>query len=48
MCVVIHGYGEFGVGGDGGGGCFACGTRPGGDRMSGDAGAFLECDVIHR
>ena len=30
MCVVSHGYGGLGVGGDGGGGWYAWGTKPGG------------------
>ena len=47
MCVVGHGYGGMGVGRDGGGGWFACGTKQGGGRMSRDAGAHSECEVIH-
>ena len=47
MCVVSHGYGGLGGGRDGCGGWYACGTRPGVGRMSGDAGARPECEVIH-
>ena len=46
MCVVIHDYGWFVGGRDGGGGWYACGIKPGG-RMPGDAGALPECEVIH-
>ena len=28
MCVVSHGYGSFGGGRDGGGGWYACRTKP--------------------
>ena len=48
MCVVIHGYGGLGGCTVGGGGWYACMTMPRGvGRMSGDAGAFPECKVIH-
>ena len=34
MCVASHGYGGFGDGSDGGGGWYACGTRPSGDILT--------------
>ena len=38
MCAVSHGCGGLGVGRDGGGGWYACRSKPeGGGRMSGDA-----------
>ena len=46
MCVVSHGYGGLGGGGDGCGGWQACVTKPGGVvSMSGDAGALPEYNV---
>ena len=47
MCVVSHGFDGLGGASDGGGGLYACETRPGDGCMSGDAGAFQECEVIH-
>ena len=38
-----HGYGGLDGGRDGVGALYACGTKPGGIRMSGDAGAFPKC-----
>ena len=47
MYVVSHGYGGLCGGRDGGGGWYACGTKPRGFcRMPGDAGAFPKCEVI--
>ena len=46
MCVVDHGYDGLGGGMDGGGGWYACGTKPGVRRMSGYARELLECEVI--
>ena len=45
-CEVRHAYGGHGRGRDGGGGWYACGTKPRFGRMSGDAGAFPECEVV--
>ena len=48
MGVVRNGYGGLGYGRDGGGGWYACGTKPGVvGRMSGNAGALPQCEVIH-
>ena len=47
MCVVGHGYGGLVGCRDGGGGLYECKTKPGVGRMSGDAGALPECEVIH-
>ena len=47
MRVVSHGYVGLGGGRDGDGGWHACGTKPGVDRMSGDARALPKCEVIH-
>ena len=47
MCLVSHSYGGLGVERDVGGGWYACGTKPGVGRMLRDAGALLECKVIH-
>ena len=48
VCVVSHGYVGLGGGRDGGGGWSACETKPSRvGRMSGDAGALPECEVIH-
>ena len=44
MCVVSHGYGGLGGGRDGGGGRYACGTKPRGWLH---VAAFQECEVIH-
>ena len=46
MCVVSHGYDGLGRGRDERGLWYACGTNPGGGRMSEDAGALPECEVI--
>ena len=45
MCVVINGCSE--LGGAGMGVVDACGTNRGVSRMSGDAGALPECELIH-
>ena len=43
-----QGYGGLAGDRDGGGGWYACGAKPGGvGHMLGDAGAFLECQVMH-
>ena len=34
MCVIGHGYGEFGGGRDGGGGWYAFRAKPGGCELS--------------
>ena len=47
MCVVGHGYCGMTGGRDGGGGWYACGTKPGVGRMSGDAGVFPIYEMIH-
>ena len=47
MCIVSHVYGRFDGGRDGGGGWYAFGKRPGVCHMSGDAGTFPKCEVIH-
>ena len=47
MCIVGHGYGGLGEGRDESGGLCACVTKPGVGHMSGDAGALLQCEVIH-
>ena len=47
MCVVSNGHSWLNGGRDGGGGWYACVTKPGGGRMSGDAGALPKCEVIH-
>ena len=47
-CVVSHGYGGLGGGRDGGGGWYVCDTKPRfAVRMSRDAGAFTDWEVIH-
>ena len=45
LCVISYGYGGFGGGRDGGGGWLHAGQSQGVGCMSGDAGAFPECDV---
>ena len=45
MCVVSHGCGRLDDGRDGGDGWWASGTKPMVGRISGDAGAFPECEV---
>ena len=48
MCVVGHGYGGLGGGMDGGGGWYACRTKPRGvGRWSGDVVAHPQCIVTH-
>ena len=47
VCVVGHVYAGLGMCRDGGGGSYACRTKPGVGSMSGDAGALHECEVIH-
>ena len=45
MGVASDGYGGLSLGRDGGGGWYACGTKPGGGHMSGDVGARPEYKV---
>ena len=47
MSVVSHGYGGLGGCREGGGGGRHAGQSRGVGRMSGDAGAYPECEVIH-
>ena len=48
MGVVCHNCGWLGECRYGGGGGHACGTKPGWvGRMSGDAGALPECELIY-
>ena len=48
MRVVSNGYGGLGGGNDGGGGWYACVTKPGRvGHMSEDAGALSECELTH-
>ena len=46
MCVVLNAHGGMGGNRDGDGGWYVCGTKPGGSRMTGDAGALPEYKVI--
>ena len=46
MCVLVHGYGEFGGGWDGGVDGMRADKSRGGGRMSGNARAFPECEVM--
>ena len=45
MGVVSHSRGVLGGDRDGGGGWYACMTKPGFGHMLGDAGALPECEV---